>query len=244
MSHCQSTFTHWLTLSLTLTLSVHFYQLADIEPESDTREIVLSPNWLWATVARKPFELGFSNLTHHLNSPSRLSLQNFVPIRVGQIFLRMCCSNSGIDGFCRSVTRLPGRHQTSGQRLWESPSQLFHMSRGCFWAKILSSPLLPTGWHWAWHCQSTFTHWLTFCQSLTLEKYTKPESDIVSPLLPTSWHWAWVWHCQSTFTHWLTLSLSLTMSVHFYPLADTEPESDTRENCVAVTLESTDFVDP
>ena len=40
-------------------------------------------------------------------------------------------------------------------------------------------------------------------------------------------------HCQSTFTQWLTLSLSLTclissvsLPVHFYPLADTEPESD------------------
>ena len=36
--HCQSTFTHWLTLSLSLTMSVHFYPLADTEPESDTRE--------------------------------------------------------------------------------------------------------------------------------------------------------------------------------------------------------------
>ena len=35
MSHCQSTFTYWLIISLNLTLPVHFDQLADTDPEFD-----------------------------------------------------------------------------------------------------------------------------------------------------------------------------------------------------------------
>ena len=74
------------------------------------------------------------------------------------------------------------------------------------------------------HCQSTFTHWLTLSLMSHLKCLT------ASPLLPTGRNW--VWHCQSTFTHWLILILSLpclissvSLPVHFYPLADTDPES-------------------
>ena len=35
MSHCQSTFTYWLIISLNLTLPVYFDQLADTDPEFD-----------------------------------------------------------------------------------------------------------------------------------------------------------------------------------------------------------------
>ena len=48
--HCQSTFTKWMTLILSLTLPVHFYPLADIEPKCLTASPLLPTCWHWAWV--------------------------------------------------------------------------------------------------------------------------------------------------------------------------------------------------